>query len=288
MEFNQSITKVIQQRYSCRTYLKKNIADDLRKQLKEFAASSQDGPLGSRCRFKLIAAKEGDSNALRGLGTYGFIKNAPGYMVGATQNGAKSLEDFGYLMEKIILFATDRGLGTCWLGGTFNRSRFARKISASKNEIIPSVASVGYKAPRPRKFDQLIRQEASSDSRRPWEWLFFDEGFDTPLDQQAAGEFAHPLEMVRLGPSASNLQPWRIIKVGKNLHFYLKRKLGYHDSSAAKLLRTADLQRVDMGIAMCHFEVTAHELGLTGQWIVNDPNLEVPDALTEYSFSWVS
>jgi len=288
MQFNQSITKIIKQRYSCRTYLKKNIANELRQKLDEFAASSQEGPLGSHCRFKLIAAEEGDSKALRGLGTYGFIKNAPGYIVGATQNGKKSLEDFGYLMEKIILYATDLGLGTCWLGGTFTRSRFARKISAIKDETIPSVASVGYIAARPRKFDQFIRKEANADSRRPWEWLFFEEGFDNHLNQQAAREFALPLEMVRLGPSASNLQPWRIIKCGKNFHFYLKRKLGYHDSSAAKVLKTADLQRVDMGIAMCHFETTALEIGLAGQWKMDDPNLDIPDALTEYSFSWVS
>ncbi len=288
MEFNQSINKLIQQRYSCRTYQDKRIAEDILKQLISYVTSAQNGPLGSRSRFELVAATKGDSKALRGLGTYGFIKNASGYIVGAAKDGPKTHEDFGYLMEKIILFATDLGLGTCWLGGSFARSRFAKKIKTHEEEIIPAVTSVGYPSGRLRIFDKFIRQEASSDHRRPWDWLFFDGGFNEPLSEQAAGDFALPLEMVRLGPSASNLQPWRIIKCDRNLHFYLQRKLGYRDSSAAKFLKTADLQRVDMGIAMCHFELTAKEIGLAGCWKVDDPGIRKPNSLTEYTVSWIA
>lgn len=288
MKLNQSIIKVIRQRYSCRTYQKKEIQKDIHKQLSDYASSSQVGPLGTASRFKMIAATDGDSKSLRGLGTYGFIKNAAGFIVGATKDAPNYLEDFGYLMEKFILYATDLGLGTCWLGGSFTRSRFSKKISAGKNEIIPSVTSVGYISGRPRVFDKIIRQEASSDRRRPWNWLFFDGEFGKSLTEQAAGDYATPLEMVRLGPSASNLQPWRLIKDENAWHFYLHRKLGYRDSSAAKFLKTADLQRVDMGIAMCHFELTAKELGFLGYWNVDDPGIQKPDALTEYTASWIT
>lgn len=288
MKLNHPIIRVIQQRYSCRTYQKKKIEQGNHQKLSDFASLTQNGPLGSRSRFELIASMDGDSNALRGLGTYGFIKDASGYIVGATKNELKSLEDFGYLMEKIILYATDLGLGTCWLGGSFTRSRFAKKISARDDEIIPAVTSVGYISGRPRRFDKFIRQEANADRRRPWDWLFFDRDFGNPLAEQAADEYAVPLEMVRLGPSASNLQPWRIIKDGNTWHFYLHRKLGYRDSSAAKFLKTADLQRVDMGIAMCHFELTAKELELDGRWTVDDPGIQKPDPLIEYTVSWIT
>ena len=50
-------------------------------------------------------------------------------------------------MEKAILYATGLGLGSCWLGGTFRRSRFAERISARSDEIVPAVASLGYPAP---------------------------------------------------------------------------------------------------------------------------------------------
>jgi hypothetical protein len=53
-----------------------------------------------------------------------------------------------------------------------------------------------------------------------------------------------------------------------------------------RLLHLADLQRVDMGIAMCHFELTARELGLGGRWVVDDPCIEKPDETSEYTTSW--
>ena len=54
------------------------------------------------------------------------------------------------------------------------------------------------------------------------------------------------------------------------------------------LLNLVDLQRMDMGIAMCHFELTAREAGLKGEWVVKEPEIEKPDGLTEYTVSWKS
>ena len=39
----------------------------------------------------------------------------------------------------IIYGAAALGLGTCWLGGSFTRSSFARKIGANKQALIPAV-----------------------------------------------------------------------------------------------------------------------------------------------------
>ena len=50
------------------------------------------------------------------VGTYGFIKGASGFIIGCTErNSEDNLEDYGYIMERIILFATSIELGTCWL-----------------------------------------------------------------------------------------------------------------------------------------------------------------------------
>ncbi len=287
MFHSRPITEIIQRRYSCRTYLDKSIAKDKRQQLADFLSSLECGPLGASARFTLVAATEQDRNSLRGLGTYGFIKGATGFIVGAVRPSEKNLEDYGYLMERAILFATDIGLGTCWLGGTFTKSSFAKKIAATDGEVVPAVTSVGYVADESRSED-WIRQRARSDSRQPWENLFFQKRFGEPLSPEEAGAYDVPLEMVRLGPSASNKQPWRIIQDGSTWHFYLQRTKGYGDSLTFKLLRLADLQRVDMGIAMSHFQLTANELSLSGKWVVQEPEIEKPDKLTEYTVSWVS
>lgn len=286
--FSKPITEIIRQRYSCRTYLERPIECDLQLQIVEYAAALGSGPFGGKARFLLIAAEQEDRKDLHQLGTYGFIKGASGFLAGATRDGEEKLEDFGWQMERLVLFATGLGLGTCWLGGTFTKSSFARKISARPNELIPAVVAVGYIARKPRAVDRLIRRGAQGDRRFGWERLFFAERFGAALPRQAAGDYALPLEMVRLAPSASNRQPWRIICQGERWHFYLRRTPGYREAMLNRLFTQADLQRIDMGIAMCHFDLTARELGLTGGWEKHDPGLDLADDFTEYSATWQS
>jgi len=286
MPYSKPVTDLIRQRFSCRTYQDRPIEEESRQHLAAFASSRQRCPLGTAVRFELITATEEDRSALRGLGTYGFIRGAPSFILGAVSAGERNLEGWGYLMEEIILLATDLELGTCWLGGTFTRSSFARKIDLRDDEMLPAVASVGYIAARPRRLDRLIRWGAGADRRRPWEDLFFEGRFGRLLSKEAAGAYAVPLEMVRLGPSASNRQPWRIVRDGGDWHFYLQRTHGYHRAGAL-FTSAVDLQRVDMGIAMSHFALTASEVGLEGRWAIQEPGIAKLDAFTEYVVSWV-
>ena len=284
--FSQPVRELVRKRISCRSFLDEPIADDIGQILTDFLSVGRPGPFGSTSRFEFVAPTTLNPEALKGLGTYGIIKGKPGYIVGATQHGANNLEDFGYLMEKAILYVTDLGLGTCWLGGTFTKSRFASKIHVAENESVPAITAVGHAAIKPGLLDSLIRRGAGSNERLPWERLFFDHTFDRPLSQSTAGAYAEPLTMVRLAPSASNRQPWRIVREREGWHFYLQRTKGYRDGAIMKIADIDDLQRIDMGIAMCHFELTALELGLAGQWKRRDPAINKPDALTEYVVTW--
>ncbi len=280
--FTKPIVEIIRQRSSCRTYLEQPLEPGLQLRITEFATALGPGPLGGTARFQLIASDPGDSTALRHLGTYGFIKGATAFLVGATRDGEEKLEDFGFLMQKLVLFAKDLGLGTCWLGGTFTKSSFAERIHAQPDELIPAVTPLGYCAPTRRPVDRLIRNRVGSDRRLPVERLFFNQQFETPLSLSEAGDFALPLEMVRLAPSASNRQPWRILRGEAGWHFYLRRTPGYRDSRLNRLFTQADLQRVDMGIAMCHFELTTRDQGLASKWLQAEPGIDLPDEFTSY------
>jgi nitroreductase len=277
----------IQARYSVRIYQKGPIAQETLAALQASLEALKTGPFDSTLRFSLAAATEQDRSSLRGLGTYGFIKDPTGFIIGAVQAGDYALEDYGYAMEKAVLEATALGLGTCWLGGSFTQSGFAAKIGKRDAEIIPAVTSIGYATPDSRARDHS-RQNVGADQRFPWEMLFFDGSFEKPLSpaSNTAG-YAQALEMVRLGPSAKNKQPWRIIKAGSAWHFYCQRTPGYGKGNwYFTLLRLADLQRMDIGIAMCHFELTARELGLNGTWTASDPGLVPVNEKTLYIATW--
>jgi hypothetical protein len=221
-----------------------------------------------------------------GLGTYGFIKNPTAFLVGATENGPHALEDFGYLMERAVLCATDLGLGTCWLGGSFTKSSFAKKIDLSKEEILPAVVSAGYAVEGSKDTDR-IRRMAGASSRIPTEKLFFEGSFETPIPKDVAGSYEEALELTRWAPSASNRQPWRVVHNDSGWHFFLERTKGYGKGSLAyTLLRIADLQRLDIGIAMCHFEAAVREKGFGGSWLVEEPTVTKADKKVEYIATW--
>jgi len=110
--------------------------------------------------------------------------------------------------------------------------------------------------------------------------------FGEPLYRNEAGAYAQVLEMVRIGPSASNKQPWRIVKNGDFWRLYLRRTAGYRHDPLKQYLGLADMQRLDMGIAMCHFELTAKELSLDGQWVVEEELDKFPLPNREYIVSW--
>lgn len=279
--------ELIGRRFSCRIHPDKPLAPELRCQLTEFLQRHHSGPFGSPLRFQLIAAEETDRQPLKGLGTYGFIKHAQGFIAGAMGPGEKNLEDFGYAMEQAVLYATKLGMGTCWLGGSFTKSSFAKKLALAPDESVPAVVSAGYIADS-SKADDWIRRRAGGAMRLANEQLFFDGVIGQPLRLNEIGDYAKVLEMVRWGPSASNKQPWRLVRDHRQWHFYLQRTKGYgKDSLMGKLLKVADVQRLDLGIAMCHFELSARELGFSGRWIMAGPQVaRRVGPLTEYVASW--
>ena len=266
-----------------RAYSNQIIEKEKEQKILDLLNSENKGPFGSEVRFAMIDLTEAERNETKSLGTYGFISGAKRYVVGAVKGSPCAMEDLGYCFEKVILAATGLGLGTCWLGGTFNRANFARRINVSDDEVVPAISPIGYARDKRTVRERFLRRLAKSDQRKPWEELFFDGGMNTPLARGSAGKYAAVLDCVRLGPSASNNQPWRIVRQSTQsaFHFYLKRTWGY-DKFNARI----DLQRVDMGIAMCHFELAAKETGIAGRWTVANPDLEVVDV--EYIVSSVA
>jgi hypothetical protein len=273
--------ETIKKRVSCRSYDGRLLDNNMKERLRAFFRENARGPFGNARRFELVDLTEAERAELKSLGTYGVINGASLFIAGAVVRGARAMEDFGYGMERNILFATTLGLGTCWLGGTLNRAGFARKIGLSSEEFMPAITPVGYPAEKRSLTDRAFRFMAKSDKRKPWQELFFDEQPGKPLVKENAGAFGPALESVRIGPSASNRQPWRVICEGASCHFFLQRTLGYD-----KILGEIRLQEVDMGIALCHFELAAKELGIGGRWKDAKPAFDA--GTWEYLVSWVT
>ena len=271
----------IKKRVSCRTYKNDPIKERDQQKLRDFLLTNVRGLFGNLVRFELIDLAAKEREEIKTLATYGFIKGASLFIVGAVAKGDRSMEDYGYCMEKNILVATHLGLGTCWLGGTFNRSASASRINQRDDEVVPAITPVGYPKDIKSIMDRAIRFFAKSNSRKAWEELFFCGDTRNPLTRGIAGAYALPLECVRIGPSASNRQPWRVVREKDRdvFHFYISRTPGY-----AERYPNVSLQDVDMGIAMCHFEVALQEMNQKGKW--QNVQFTPPLRGLEYVVSW--
>ncbi|GAG74958.1 unnamed protein product [marine sediment metagenome] len=152
MIFSKPVSDIIKARTSWRTYsgeiLKDDIRDAMIKLMKENDFESPFSEFAGNARFELLSLPEFDPSEKQKLGTYGTIEGAQDFIVGAVESSKYDREHYGYIMESIILAATDLGLGTCWLGGTFNKSLFSAKIKKRENEIVPAITPIGYPVDR--------------------------------------------------------------------------------------------------------------------------------------------
>ncbi len=253
------IENLIRTRISCRTYDSLPIsAQSILKVEEKIETLNQEAK--SKIRFALVSSLNSDRNSKVKLGTYGVMSGAHTFIVAIQDIQKGDPLELGYLFEKLVLFATELGLSTCWLGGTFNRGDFEKSLTLTTDETIPIVSPIGFAKDKRSLLDSAMRFGAGSNNRKSWDELFFENDSKTPLSKENLGKYETALEMVRLGPSASNKQPWRLLKAGDDFHFYIQRTPGY-----GEMIRY-DLQLNDLGIAKCHFELMLQESGIKGSW----------------------
>lgn len=278
MKLNIPIEETIKKRVSTRTYDSKNLSKNDKEKLMN-AISQLTNPFGENVRIHLIE-KDIASNGEK-LGTYGVIKGANTYLGVTVDKSEFGLIAAGYQFENLVLIATDMGLATVWLAATFSRAQFEKAMDIQKDELFPAISPIGYATGKKSITESLMRMTMKSDKRKSWDEIFFENSFENPLSKKAANEYARPLEMVRVAPSATNAQPWRVVKKQGSYHFFET-----HKSNASEDEKM--IKKVDLGIALSHFHQTALEHGLTGHFEKQeDIKIDIPDH-TNYIISWNS
>ena len=252
--------ELIRTRKSVRTFDGRAVTDADREKLAEYIKTITN-PYDIAVEFVLLDAKT------HGLSSP-VIQGEQLYIAGKVAKGEHCAEAFGFSFEKLVLFAWSLGIGTTWIGGTMKREKFEQEAQVKDNEIMPCVSPLGYPAKKRSIKEIGMRTAIRADKRIRVEELFFENDFATLLHSEEA-KIQNALEAVRLAPSAVNKQPWRIVKCGNAYHFYEKHTIGGNDTAW-------DVQKVDLGIAICHFMSI-----VGGRLSITDPNIAA-DKDTEY------
>ncbi len=243
------VAEIIKTRRSVRTFDGRMISHEDRDRLEEFIGNIRN-PYDIPVQFVLLDAKQ-----------YGLsspvLEGDTLYVAGKVEKVPHAEEAFGYSFEQLVLYAWSLGIGTTWIAGTMKRELFEAAAGVKEGERMYCMSPLGYPAKKMTLKETLMRKGVKADERKPASELFFEKDFATPLlgDDEA-------LEMVRLAPSAVNVQPWRVVRDGNAFHFYEKHSGGYDKEPYG------DLQKVDMGIALCHFMMTRE-----GKLVIEDPRI---------------
>lgn len=169
---------------------------------------------------------------------YGKISGTNSFAAIIAQKDAEP-EMVGYVGEAFVLECTAMGLGTCWLGASYNKKTALSAVKLSEGERIVCITPIG-----------VPDEEYTARPRRSYEKL-------TGLTAEQFGELSvwqkRAIECARRAPSAMNSQPWR-----------------FHASEEGILVENTSKNfgygRLDCGIAMLHLELGAAYCGIYGDW----------------------
>jgi hypothetical protein len=281
-------SEIIQIRRSCRTFNGLKIEKSAVESLSQAIQSLQ--PLFNDVEMPIIKIVDGDNLDGR-LGTYGFINGARRFFVMAAGREPLQQVQAGFAFEQLILKATEMGIATCWLGGTFRSSMFAQGMPADLgHREISIVSPLGHATTKQRFAERMMRRVVKADRRKPFASLF------TALaSSSSSSSSAHPLDLespigrvlecVRLAPSSSNSQPWRARLVpaasaSTEPANPVADGAEQPKTSVAVEFSCATNNRfsaIDMGIAYCHFLLASAEENLA--WRIDHASLSTPLAL---------
>ena len=133
-----NIREAIKARHSVRQYKDMPIAEDAKEKLEEMIRQcNEEGSL----HMQLICDDPECFDTF--LAHYGKFKNANHYIAIVGPKDLTDLEEkSGYYGEKVVLYAQQLGLNTCWVAGTYRKGKC--KATLSTGEKIVCVISIGY------------------------------------------------------------------------------------------------------------------------------------------------
>ncbi len=179
-----------------------------------------------------MAFLEDGSNAFQKLGkSYGLFTNVRSVILMKGKRELKNLKErIGYYGEDLVLAITDLGLGTCWVGGTFDKD----ELIVDDSEELACVVLVGIVA-APSLKEKMMRSATHRKVKSMGERIISDQ----PLPQW----IQNGMKAVLLAPNAKNTQK-AMFKYDNNI-------------LSAQIADDYSMDLIDLGIAKKHFEIEA-------------------------------
>lgn len=273
------IRSAIRSRISARHYERRPVPDNVLEEV--VIAGEKSVALDGSIPIRFHLVKEGGLVAKQMTpftGTRLLFGSAPHFIIATSAESPLFMVNMGFRMEQMILFATQQGLGTCWIGGMFSEERIGAFMGLEKRERIVALTPIGYPDTSllGKVAYNVIELGAMNFGRRKaLREIAFGADWKAPL-QSDDSELLEALECARLAPSWANTQPWRFLACQRQVIAVADAKGRYSNIRQGK-----HYYRLDVGIAMAHFFLSAREMGWSGRWYINE--FEPGKAVAEHS-----
>lgn len=209
--------EAMRQRHSVRSYTSKKIEGEVKENLTEYIRQcNKEGGLNMQLVLNEPKAFSGF------MAHYGNFSGVQNYIAVIGPKGPDLDEKCGYYGEKIVLYAQQLGLNTCWVALTYSKTKGAYHIEAGEKLVL--VIAIGYGAAHGTAHKSKSPEAVSNINNTSPEW--FKKGVAAAL----------------LAPTAVNQQKFTLSLDGKKV-----------TASAGRGFYT----KVDLGIIKYHFEIGA-------------------------------
>ena len=238
-----NIIEAIEKRISCRAFEPTPIEQD---KFDALAAEIEAIDAESGFNFQLYGPR--DHGTAIDMSPKMFASNPPCYAALVGPAGAIPEEKLGYYGERLVLFAAQLGLSTCWVASTYDKS--TTRVELAPDEMLHDVVPIGYAPAKMPLKQRTIRTGLRARGKKPaalWKST-------RPLDQEPEWIRAC-IDAVEKAPSAINEQP---------VVFELEEPDGLIRAQLPRV--KTGMEYTDLGIAKLHFQVVAAEYGINGHW----------------------
>jgi hypothetical protein len=230
---DKGLQEAIAERHSVRRYLDKPLDADVKAKLE---AAVQDANSKGGLHIQLVC---GDAAVFGGaLKLMRICNEAPAYFALIGPDSAQLDEQCGYWGERLVLYAQQLGLNTCWVG-MGRKGKSHATLATGERFVIVIACGYGAEAGKPHKSKPLSEV---------CEVINVDKVANDVSEHVMSGTypqwFHNAMQTVLLAPTAMNQQKFM---------FTLDAATGLARADAPKGAYT----QVDLGIAECHFDIGA-------------------------------
>lgn len=241
MKVKEPWIKACKNRVSRRTYIEKQIRkEDIESILKLINSINNDNELN-------IQFVEDGKDVVSGFkASYGMISGVDSFIALVANKDIENYKQkLGYYGEILVLEATNNGLSTCWLGGTYKKKECDKYINIEENEELVCIIAVGYTQEEFSIKEKVIK--ALNKKEKTLDDMLYSQEKEIP------SWVISGINFVLNAPSTVNAKPV--------IYEYKDNKV-----RAAIKKPNHGYEEVDLGISMLHFQLGAFSKGYSGDW----------------------